>query len=177
MFYSYPQCIWSNPCEGACLTADQPSLCSVNLQVRAEHTRMVSVYTATGSTQGEFSCSSRHTRPRKRYIFIQLKKNHFVLFFTFISAYPAHGYPPNSSYPNQGSWYSYPANGYAGGYTGYPGASAYWSNATDGPSSHSNMPTTPQPSQAMVQYPVRPRQPHSYLVQVNTRKLRLSCQP
>lgn len=94
-------------------------------------------------------------------------------FFTFIlyfSAYAAHGYPSNSSYPNQGSWYSYPTNGYAGGYSAYPGASGYWSNANDGPSSHSNMPTTPQSTQAMVQYPVCPRQPHSYLVQVNAGK-------
>lgn len=36
-----------------------------------------------------------------------------------------------------------------------------------------NMATTPQPTQAMVQYPVRPRQPHSYLVQVNDRKRHL----
>lgn len=99
--------------------------------VRAEHARMVSIYTATGSTQ----------------------------------SYPAHGYSSNSSYANQGSWYSYPANGYAGGYSAYPGASGYWNNANDGPSSHSNMATNPQPSQTMVQYPVCPRQPHSYLVQ------------
>lgn len=103
-------------------------------------------------------------------------------FFPFISAYPAHGYPSNSSYPNQGSWYSYPANGYAGGYSAYPGPSGYWSNASDAPSSHSNMSANPKPSQTMVQYPVCPRQPHSYLVQVNIRKQHLlifekSCQP
>ncbi|XP_076025689.1 KH homology domain-containing protein 4-like [Genypterus blacodes] len=97
--------------------------------VRAEHARMVSIYTATGSTQSY-----------------------------------AHGYPPNSNYSNQGSWYNYPANGYAGGYSAYPGAGGYWSNA-NGPPSHSNMSTTPQSSQAMVQYPVCPRKPHPYLVQ------------
>ncbi|XP_029934023.1 KH homology domain-containing protein 4-like [Myripristis murdjan] len=98
--------------------------------VRAEHARMVSIYTATGSTQ----------------------------------PYAAHGYPPNSNYSSQGSWYNYPANGYAGGYSAYPGAGGYWSNA-NGPPSHSNLSTTPQSSQAMVQYPVCPRKPHPYLVQ------------
>lgn len=98
--------------------------------VRAEHARLVSMYTATGSTQ----------------------------------PYAAHGYPPNSNYSSQGSWYNYPANGYAGGYSAYPGASGYWSNA-NGPPSHSNMSTTPPSSQAMVQYPVCPRKPHPYLVQ------------
>ncbi|XP_019121086.2 KH homology domain-containing protein 4 [Larimichthys crocea] len=98
--------------------------------VRAEHARMVSMYTATGSTQ----------------------------------PYPAHGFPPNSNYSSQGSWYNYTANGYAGGYSAYPGASGYWSNA-NGPPSHSNMSTNPPSSQAMVQYPVCPRKPHPYLVQ------------
>lgn len=98
--------------------------------VRAEHARMVSMYTATGSTQ----------------------------------PYAAHGFPPNSNYSSQGSWYNYPANGYAGGYSAYPGASGYWSNA-NGPPSHSNMSTNPPSSQAMVQYPVCPRKPHPYLVQ------------
>ncbi|KAM8761941.1 KH homology domain-containing protein 4-like [Acanthopagrus schlegelii] len=98
--------------------------------VRAEHGRMVSMYTATGSTQ----------------------------------PYAAHGFPPNSNYSSQGSWYNYPANGYAGGYSAYPGASGYWSNA-NGPPSHSNMSTNPPSSQAMVQYPVCPRKPHPYLVQ------------
>ncbi|CAN9507173.1 unnamed protein product [Ophioblennius macclurei] len=98
--------------------------------VRAEHARIVSTYTATGSTQ----------------------------------PYAAHGYPPNSNYSNQGSWYNYPANGYAGGYSAYPGAGGYWSNA-NGPPSHSNMSTNPPSSQAMVQYPVCPRKSHSYLVQ------------
>ncbi|XP_070761434.1 KH homology domain-containing protein 4-like [Enoplosus armatus] len=98
--------------------------------VRAEHARMVSMYTATGSTQ----------------------------------PYAAHGFPPNSNYSNQGSWYNYPANGYAGGYSAYPGAGGYWSNA-NGPPSHSNMSTNPPSSQAMVQYPVCPRKPHPYLVQ------------
>ncbi|XP_040889936.1 KH homology domain-containing protein 4-like isoform X2 [Toxotes jaculatrix] len=98
--------------------------------VRAEHGRMVSMYTATGSTQ----------------------------------PYAAHGYPPNSNYSSQGSWYNYPANGYAGGYSAYPGDRGYWSNA-NGPPSHSNMSTNPPSSQAMVQYPVCPRKPHPYLVQ------------
>uniref|UniRef100_A0AAQ5X1E2 KH homology domain-containing protein 4 n=1 Tax=Amphiprion ocellaris TaxID=80972 RepID=A0AAQ5X1E2_AMPOC len=97
---------------------------------RAEHARLVSTYTATGSTQ----------------------------------PYAAHGFPPNSNYSNQGSWYNYPANGYAGGYSAYPGAGGYWSNA-NGPPSHSNMSTNPPSSQAMVQYPVCPRKPHPYLVQ------------
>ncbi|XP_035484670.1 KH homology domain-containing protein 4 [Scophthalmus maximus] len=98
--------------------------------VRAEHARMVSIYTATGSTQ----------------------------------PYAAHGFPPNSNYSSQGSWYNYPANGYAGGYSAYPGDRGYWSNA-NGPPSHSNMSTNPPSSQAMVQYPVCPRKPHPYLVQ------------
>ncbi|KAM3877409.1 KH homology domain-containing protein 4-like [Diretmus argenteus] len=99
--------------------------------VRAEHARMVSIYTATGSTQ----------------------------------PYAAHGFPPNSTYSSQGScWYNYPANGYAGGYSAYPGAGGYWSNANGAPS-HSNLSTTPPSSQAMVQYPVCPRKPHPYLVQ------------
>lgn len=89
-------------------------------------------------------------------------------FYTFISAYPAHGFPPNSNYSSQGSWYNYPANGYAGGYPAYSGASGYWSNA-NGPPSHSNMSTNPPSSQAMVQYPVCPRKPHPYLVQVITK--------
>ncbi|KAM6950526.1 KH homology domain-containing protein 4-like [Lycodopsis pacificus] len=94
--------------------------------VRDENARMVTNYTATGSTQ----------------------------------PYAAHGFPPNSNYSSQGSWY----NGYAGGYSAYSGASGYWSNA-NGPSSHSNMSTNPPSSQAMVQYPVCPRKPHPYLVQ------------
>lgn len=98
--------------------------------VRAEHARMVSIYTATGSTQ----------------------------------SYAVHGFPPNSNYSSQGSWYNYPANGYAGGYSAYPGATGYWSKA-NGPPSHSNLSTNPPSSQAMVQYPVCPRKPHPYLVQ------------
>ncbi|XP_068586499.1 KH homology domain-containing protein 4-like [Cebidichthys violaceus] len=94
--------------------------------VRDENARMVTNYTATGSTQ----------------------------------PYAAHGFPPNSNYSSQGSWY----NGYAGGYSAYSGASGYWSNA-NGPPSHSNMSTNPPSSQAMVQYPVCPRKPHPYLVQ------------
>lgn len=87
-------------------------------------------------------------------------------FYTVISAYATHGFPPNSNYPNQSSWYNYPANGYAGGYAAYPGASGYWSNA-NGPPSQSNLSTTPPSSQAMVQYPVCPRKPHPFLVQVS----------
>lgn len=98
--------------------------------VREESARMVTMYTATGSTQ----------------------------------PYAAHGFPPNSNYSSQGSWYNYPANGYAGGYSAYSGASGYWSNA-NGPPSHSNMSTNPPSSQAMVQYPVCPRKPHPYLVE------------
>ncbi|KAL2088888.1 hypothetical protein ACEWY4_015787 [Coilia grayii] len=98
--------------------------------VRAEHSRMVSIYTATGSTQ----------------------------------AYPAHGYPANSNYSSQGSWYNYPANGFPGCYSAYPGATGYWGSANGQPS-HSNLSTTPQSSQAMVQYPVCPRKPPPYLVQ------------
>ncbi|XP_054900984.1 KH homology domain-containing protein 4-like [Poeciliopsis prolifica] len=79
--------------------------------------------------------------------------------------YAAHGFPTNSSYSSQGSWYNYPANGYAGGYAAYPGAGGYWSNA-NGPPSQSNLSTTPSPSsQAMIQYPVCPRKPHPFLVQ------------
>ncbi|XP_057691630.1 KH homology domain-containing protein 4-like [Corythoichthys intestinalis] len=78
--------------------------------------------------------------------------------------YATHGYPPNSNYSSQCSWYNYPANGYAGGYSAYPGAGGYWSNA-NGPPSHSNMSTTPPSSQAMVQYPVCPRNPNPYLVE------------
>ncbi|XP_061102738.1 KH homology domain-containing protein 4-like isoform X2 [Conger conger] len=105
-------------------------LCESLLEtVRAEHTQMVSVYTATGSTQ----------------------------------AYPAHGYPANSNYSSPVSWYNYP-NGYPGGYSAYPGSSGYWSNANGHPSL-SNISTTPQSSQAMVQYPVCPRKPPPYLAQ------------
>uniref|UniRef100_A0A087YHM9 KH homology domain-containing protein 4 n=1 Tax=Poecilia formosa TaxID=48698 RepID=A0A087YHM9_POEFO len=79
--------------------------------------------------------------------------------------YAAHGFPTNSSYSSQGSWYNYPANGYAGGYAAYPGAGGYWSNANGAPS-QSNLSTTPSPSsQAMIQYPVCPRKPHPFLVQ------------
>ncbi|XP_077451136.1 KH homology domain-containing protein 4-like [Stigmatopora argus] len=78
--------------------------------------------------------------------------------------YAAHGYPPNRNYSSQSSWYNYPANGYAGGYSAYPGAGGYWSNA-NGPPSHSNMSTTPPSPQAMVQYPVCPRNPNPYLVE------------
>lgn len=88
-----------------------------------------------------------------------------ISLYTFISAYPGHGYPANSNYSSQGSWYNYPANGYPGGYSAYPGASGYWSSANGHPS-HSNLSTTPQSSQAMVQYPVCPRKPPPYLVQV-----------
>ncbi|XP_023669631.1 KH homology domain-containing protein 4-like [Paramormyrops kingsleyae] len=104
-------------------------LCESLVQtVRAEHSRMVSVYTATGSTQ----------------------------------AYPSHGYPDNNNYGSHVSWYNYPANSYTGGYAAYPGSSGYWSSANGAPG-HSNFSTTPQSSQAMVQYPVCPRKPPSYL--------------
>ncbi|XP_077374766.1 KH homology domain-containing protein 4-like [Festucalex cinctus] len=83
---------------------------------------------------------------------------------TSTQPYAAHGFPPNSNYSSQSCWYNYPANGYAGGYSAYPGASGYWSNA-NGPPSHSNMSTTPPSSQAMVQYPVCPRNPNPYLVE------------
>ncbi|XP_036399587.1 KH homology domain-containing protein 4-like isoform X1 [Megalops cyprinoides] len=106
-------------------------LCESLLEtVRAEHAQMVSVYTATGSTQ----------------------------------AYPSHGYPANSNYSSPVSWYNYPSNGYTGGYAAYPGSSGYWSSANGHPS-HSNISTTPQSSQAMVQYPVCPRKPPPYLAQ------------
>ncbi|KAI1889698.1 hypothetical protein AGOR_G00165630 [Albula goreensis] len=105
-------------------------LCESLLEtVRADHARMVTVYTATGSTQ----------------------------------AYPAHGYPANSNYSSPVSWYNYP-NGYTGGYSAYPGSSGYWSSANGQPSL-SNISTTPQSSQAMVQYPVCPRKPPPYLAQ------------
>ncbi|XP_061608211.1 KH homology domain-containing protein 4-like isoform X2 [Phyllopteryx taeniolatus] len=83
---------------------------------------------------------------------------------TSTQSYAAHGFPPNSNYSSQSSWYNYPANGYAGGYSAYPGAGGYWSNA-NGPPSHSNMSTTPPSSQAMVQYPVCPRKPNPYIVE------------
>ncbi|XP_030621838.1 KH homology domain-containing protein 4 isoform X2 [Chanos chanos] len=98
-------------------------LCESLLEtVRAEHARMLSTYTATGSTQG---------------------------------------YPANSNYSSQRSWYSYPSNGYTGGYSAYPGASNYWTSVNG----HSNMSTTPPSSQPMVQYPVCPRKPPPYLVE------------
>lgn len=185
MLCSYPHCILLNADKEMCFPAPQHTWCFVIPQVRAEHARMVSIYTATGSTQCKFSFFSRNRWLGWLHInwciffhihsFMQQTIN--SRFFTLISAYPAHGYSSNSSYANQGSWYSYPANGYAGGYSAYPGASGYWNNANDGPSSHSNMATNPQPSQTMVQYPVCPRQPHSYLVQVNARKRPLFWQP
>uniref|UniRef100_A0AAV2LQY2 KH homology domain-containing protein 4 n=1 Tax=Knipowitschia caucasica TaxID=637954 RepID=A0AAV2LQY2_KNICA len=56
------------------------------------------------------------------------------------TTFASHGYPPNSNYSNQGSWYNYPANGYAGAYpAAYP---------------------------AMVQYPMCPRPPQPYSGQV-----------
>lgn len=101
---------------------------------------------------------------------IHLINNVNTAFYTFISAYPADGFPPNNNYSNQGSWYNYPSNGYTGGYAAYPGAAGYWSN-TNGPPSHSNMSTKPQSSQAMVQYPVCSSKQHSYLVQVNVSQI------
>lgn len=98
---------------------------------------------------------------------IHLMNNVNAAFYTFISAYPADGFPPNNNYSNQGSWYNYPSDGYTGGYAAYPGAAGYWSNANGPSPSHSNMSTKPQSSQAMVQYPVCSSKQHSYLVQVN----------
>lgn len=60
VFYSYWHSIWSNTDEGMCLPTPQQTLCFIILQVRAEHARMVSIYTATGSTQCEFSFSARN---------------------------------------------------------------------------------------------------------------------
>ncbi|XP_015198485.2 KH homology domain-containing protein 4-like isoform X1 [Lepisosteus oculatus] len=77
---------------------------------------------------------------------------------------PSHGYPPNSNHCSQVSWYNYPTNGYSGGYSPYPGSSGYWSSS-NGHHSYSNISTTPQSSQAMVQYPVCPRMPPPYLEQ------------
>ncbi|XP_072321200.1 KH homology domain-containing protein 4-like [Eucyclogobius newberryi] len=79
-------------------------------------------------------------------------------------AFASHGYPPNSNCSNQGSWYNYPANGYAGAYpAAYP--VGYWSNASAAPS-QSNLSTTPPSPQAMVQYPMCPRPPQPYVAQV-----------
>ncbi|KAJ0001610.1 hypothetical protein NQD34_001406, partial [Periophthalmus magnuspinnatus] len=83
--------------------------------------------------------------------------------FHFLSAFASHGYPPNSNYSNQGSWYNYPANGYAGAYpAAYP--VGYWSNASPAPS-QSNLSTTPPSPQAMVQYPMCPKPPQPYVAQ------------
>ncbi|KAJ7994585.1 hypothetical protein DPEC_G00251000 [Dallia pectoralis] len=92
--------------------------------------------------------------------------------------YPAHGYPANSTYSNQG-WYGgggYPPScngtGLAGGHTasaGYPSApgpaAGYWSSGAIGQPCQSNLSTNPPSSQAMVQYPVCPRKTHPYHVQ------------
>ncbi|XP_066541552.1 KH homology domain-containing protein 4-like isoform X3 [Hoplias malabaricus] len=111
-------------------------LCESLLEtVRAEHSRMLSAYTATGSTQ----------------------------------AYPT-GYSSNSSYSAQ-SWYGYPTNGYSSAYPSYPVAAGYW-NGASGPSTHTPI-TTNTPSQTqthispgMVQYPVCPRQPPAFVLEV-----------
>ncbi|XP_061830635.1 KH homology domain-containing protein 4-like isoform X1 [Nerophis lumbriciformis] len=94
--------------------------------VRAEHARLKSTLTASGSTQ----------------------------------AYAAHGFPANSNYTNHPSWFNYPANGYPA----FSAPAGYWRN-TNGPSSHSNVSSSPPSSQAMVQYPLCPRKPNSYLVE------------
>ncbi|XP_010896317.3 KH homology domain-containing protein 4 isoform X2 [Esox lucius] len=92
--------------------------------------------------------------------------------------FPAHGYPANSTYSNQG-WYGsgYPPScngtGLPGGHAasaGYPSApgpaSGYWSSGAIGQQPcQSNLSTNPPSSQAMVQYPVCPRTTHPYLVQ------------
>ncbi|KAK1158115.1 hypothetical protein AOXY_G24357 [Acipenser oxyrinchus oxyrinchus] len=107
-------------------------LCESLLEtVRSEHSRLLSMYTAGGSSQ----------------------------------AYPSSlGYPPSNSYCSQSSWYNYSSTGYMGDYSAYPSSSGYWSSS-NGPHSHSNISSTPQSSQAMVQYPVCPRKQPSYLTQ------------
>ncbi|KAM9423862.1 KH homology domain-containing protein 4-like isoform 1-T1 [Salvelinus alpinus] len=109
--------------------------------VRAEHSRMVSIYTATGSTQPY----PAHGYPAN-------------------SSYSSQGwYSSSSGYPG--------CNGLAGGYaasTSYPtppGPSGYWTSAASGQPSQSNLSTNPPSSQAMVQYPVCPRKTHPYLLQ------------
>ncbi|XP_027014621.1 KH homology domain-containing protein 4-like isoform X1 [Tachysurus fulvidraco] len=92
-------------------------LCESLLEtVRAEHARMVSVYTATGSTQ---------------------------------ATYQSHGYSSStsSSYSSQ-SWYGYPSV-----YPSYPGTGSYWSRADGADGAQ------------MVQYPVCPRKPTSFVLQ------------
>ncbi|KAK6476891.1 KH homology domain-containing protein 4-like [Huso huso] len=107
-------------------------LCESLLEtVRSEHSRLLSMYTAGGSSQ----------------------------------AYPSSlGYPPSNSYCSQTSWYNYSSTGYMGDSSAYPASSGYWSSS-NGPHSHSNISSTPQSSQAMVQYPVCPRKQPSYLTQ------------
>lgn len=81
--------------------------------------------------------------------------------------YASHGYPPNSTYSNQGSWYNYQAGagaGYTGAYAA-PYPAGYWNNANALPTP-SNPPTAPSSPQAMVQYPMCPRQQQPYAGQV-----------
>uniref|UniRef100_A0A8C6UDG2 KH homology domain-containing protein 4 n=1 Tax=Neogobius melanostomus TaxID=47308 RepID=A0A8C6UDG2_9GOBI len=84
--------------------------------------------------------------------------------------YASHGYPPNSNYSNQGSWYNYSANAGAGFAGAYPAAypAGYWRNANGAPS-QSNLSTTPPSPQAMVQYPMCPRPPQPYVGQSTTK--------
>ncbi|KAK6294095.1 hypothetical protein J4Q44_G00349250 [Coregonus suidteri] len=110
--------------------------------VRAEHTRMVSIYTATGSTQPY----PAHGYPAN-------------------STYSSQGWGSSSGYPGCNGL------GLAGGYaasTSYPtppGPAGYWTSAASGQPSQSNLSTNPPSSQAMVQYPVCPRKTHPYLLQ------------
>lgn len=70
-----------------CLHDPEHTLCFVALQVRAEHARMVSVYTATGSTQCEFSFSATNCAAACKWCifficilsFIQYKSTHASL--------------------------------------------------------------------------------------------------
>ncbi|XP_042171354.1 KH homology domain-containing protein 4-like isoform X2 [Oncorhynchus tshawytscha] len=107
--------------------------------VRAEHSRMVSVYTATGSTQPY----PAHGYPANSSYSSQ---------GWYSSGYPgcnglSGGYAASTSYPTP------------------PGPSGYWTSAASGQPSQSNLSTNPPSSQAMVQYPVCPRKTHPYLLQ------------
>ncbi|XP_031668713.1 KH homology domain-containing protein 4 [Oncorhynchus kisutch] len=107
--------------------------------VRAEHSRMVSIYTATGSTQPY----PAHGYPANSSYSSQ---------GWYSSGYPgcnglSGGYAASTSYPTP------------------PGPSGYWTSAASGQPSQSNLSTNPPSSQAMVQYPVCPRKTHPYLLQ------------
>ncbi|KAL1007620.1 hypothetical protein UPYG_G00089160 [Umbra pygmaea] len=109
--------------------------------VRAEHARMVSIYTVTGSTQ-----------------------SYPALGYPANSTYSTQGwysFPPGCN--GMGL-----AGGHAAsvGYPTPPGpATGYWSNDASAQPSQSNLSTNPPSSQAMVQYPVCPRKTHTYLAQ------------